>query len=72
MKTPWTDENAWAEEDHGDFWVPQKRFPRRVKGHLWFVALAAASAVVWIAIHAAGASYVAFCRSPGTDGNQLD
>ncbi len=20
MKAPWTDENAWAEEDHGDFW----------------------------------------------------
>jgi hypothetical protein len=56
MKTPWTDENAWAEEDHGDFWTPQKRFPRRVKGHLWFVALAAVSAVVWIAIHAAGAA----------------
>jgi hypothetical protein len=56
MKTPWTDENAWAEEDHGDFWVPQKRFPKRVKGHLWFVALAAASVVVWIAIRAAGAA----------------
>jgi hypothetical protein len=56
MKTPWTDENAWAEEDHSDFWTPQKRFPRRVKGHLWFVALAAVSAVVWIAIHAAGAA----------------
>jgi hypothetical protein len=55
MKTPWTDENAWAEEDHGDFWVPQERFPKRVKGHLWFVALAAAS-VVWIAIRAAGAA----------------
>jgi hypothetical protein len=56
MKTPWTGENAWAEEDHGDFWVPQKRFPRRVKGQLWLVALAVVSAVVWIAIHAAGAA----------------
>ena len=53
MKASWRDENASAKEDHGNFWVPQRRLKRSVKDHLWLVALAAVSVVVWVAIHAA-------------------
>jgi hypothetical protein len=52
MKASWRDENASAKEDYGNFWLPQRRLKRSVKDHLWLVALAAVSVVVWVAIHA--------------------
>jgi len=53
MKIPWTDKNAWAEEDHGDFWMPRKPLRKAVTDNLWLVALAVVSLVVWVAIRTA-------------------
>ncbi len=55
----WSDENASAKDDHGNFCLPQRRLRRSVKDHLWLVPRAAVSVVVWVADRAAVAGLAA-------------
>jgi hypothetical protein len=56
MKTPWMNKDAWADEDHGDFWRPRKRLRKRLTTNGWWMVLVLMSFLVWTAIRAAVAA----------------
>jgi hypothetical protein len=56
MKTPWMDKDAWADEDHGDFWRPRKRPRKRLTTNGWWMVLVLISFLAWAAIQAAVAA----------------